>query len=208
MAIQVGDVVQIKANQIYRGENVLNIFYYEVTAVTNEVGVSNVCQEFDEVVCNNWDNIVNDSWSLPILTGAELTRGIDIGFFASERVGQLTPPDGDKLPGFVCFQVKFPRSVGNIRSGFARFSGISHDDLDNNLLTNAFKLSAQPFVSSLTFSLTAESSVGQATLVPITLGRVKVSDKYVFDFTRKDRRESATLMDQVTHQVSRKSTQN
>lgn len=205
MAILVeGSIVQLKAFQEVDGANVLNIFYYRCTDINNDVGVSNVCQEFDDHVGNTWDDLMTDSWSMSIIEGKELTPGANIGSFVSNRVGQLVRTPDEWLPSWVCAQIKFPRKDATIRSGFSRFAGLAEEFVDGQNLELGYAASFTNLAQQLSTPMSVTSSVGSLTATPITLGRKKVDGKYVFDFFRFAVRDNAQVMARVASQVSRK----
>lgn len=169
MAASLGDLIQCVDNQLYLGQQVLNVFYYRVTSIT---GLS-----------DGYLNDLNDRWEEGILekirqiqatqlqhTSREwknLTNGVDLLVDGTVIDGAASHSDANLEPSFVSAGFILRRESLATRNGYKRFAGLSETDITGNEWTGDMTA-----IHDIETALAADLVEGLATLAePVIVRR-------------------------------------
>lgn len=151
----VGDVYAVKMHTEFLLQAMLNVFYYRTQVQVAAEGATELFAEFDADVLSDWDGTVIDGVTLPLLEVFKIADPFD--FFSAVPVnnqGLRADIATERLPSWVTFSYKSNRAGPGSRSSYKRFTGMTEDDQQANVLSPAF-LALAP-VLALQSSLAAD----------------------------------------------------
>ena len=203
--VKVGDVFQLVLKHEYLEQSVVNVYHYEVIAsdlanfsfaeLENHMlqryaeQVLVTLSEELELVESVWDNLTtNDE-------------------FHQESASLFGEVVDQPMPSYVCYGIKLNRQSKVTRSGSKRICGVVEGAVVGN-----FHILPQPSVDLLELyfggfqiypDIDGQGSAVQ--LLPVIVGRtLNMSGKYVLDLSKINRVLTATVINAVTTQNSRK----
>jgi len=126
-----GDVVELVHEQQYEGQQVNNVYYFE--AAVSEASLSDLAAWFET-------NVVPDVKAVQNVDVSHLNLRLRNLFNLGETYEEPLTGTGSSLagavilPSFMAQQVRLDHPIGDIRSGFKRWSGLNENMLENALL--------------------------------------------------------------------------
>lgn len=137
MGASLGDLLQLVDNQLYLGQQILNVYYYRVTAI---LGLDNPYLEE-----------INDRWTEGVLAEIQkvqianlvhvsrewrnLTNGVDLFTDTTTYNGSLPATTGNPAPSFLSLGFLLQRESLATRNGYKRIGGIPDDAIAGNTWT-------------------------------------------------------------------------
>lgn len=134
MGAELGDLIQLVDNQSYLGQQVLNVYYYRVTA---SLGLA-----------DPYLNLLNDAWSDTVLTPVKavqsaalehvsrewrnLTNGVDLFTDAEVIPGAGSATPTSLMPSYVSIGFLMQRESLATRNGYKRFAGMNEANISGN----------------------------------------------------------------------------
>lgn len=169
MAVSVGDVLQITDTQVFLGESMLNVYFYEVMVATDVPDYSTVRIAFEDLIIEGMIPFQSAFCEHVRVTIKNLTNGLDIAEFPVEFDGAVS---GEASQSFVSLSCRLVRSTALTRHGSKRIGGLSEGLLNGNGLATGAIESIQPFVDKLALPIEVDSEVfGQFEARPVIVGR-------------------------------------
>jgi len=171
--LSLGDILRITAQQIYQGQRMNNVFFYECVNIPDDVEGQTV---YDTLLAS-----FNSRWGLPtrgtqhvdcqhqLYRLENLTQGFDFAELALTANGTVT---GDPEPSFVSYAVKLVRGSGITRNGSKRVGGLAEGTVTGNTLT--FTSGERTALAELYTQPLEEAGSGDPLAVPVIVGRTLV----------------------------------
>ena len=134
MAASLGDLIQLVDNQLYLGQQVLNVYYYRVTAVAGLADgyLSDLNDYWEPNVLDQVLNIQSDSLDHVSREWRNLTNGADLFVDGSVIPGALAESDASDTPSYVSAGFLLHRESLVTRNGYKRFAGITEAQITGN----------------------------------------------------------------------------
>lgn len=134
MAASLGDLIQLVDNQLYLGQQVLNVYYYRVTValgiadpylnLLNDYWEDNVLEHVIQIQSDNLSHVSRE-WR-------NLTNGADLFVDGSVIPGALAESDASDTPSYVSAGFLLHRESLVTRNGYKRFAGITEAQITGN----------------------------------------------------------------------------
>lgn len=200
MALAVGDIVQIIDKQVLATEDIMNVYFYEVTDIGTGMTLQDMTDGFEYLLINEMASQQSTDLTHTEVTGFNLTNGLDI---ASTVTGISGGAGGSGLAtNLLAIGIKLNRSTALTRNGSKRIGGVTEADVTGNILA----VGVQAFWQGVADRMAIEYDVmpdGLATVghaIPVIVGRTAGA----LDLAKINPILSATLNTRLTTQVSRK----
>jgi len=129
-----GDLLQLVDNQLYLGQQVLNVFYYRVTAPLGLADgyLSDLNGYWEEHILDEIIQIQSDNLSHVSREWRNLTNGADLFVDGSVVPGALAESDASDTPSYVSAGFLMHRESLVTRNGYKRFAGITEAQITGN----------------------------------------------------------------------------
>lgn len=181
MAAEFGDLLQLVDNQSYLGQQVLNVYYYRVTAALG--------------IADPYLNLLNDYWEehvlAPILAvqvdalthnsreWRNLSNNTDL-FSANEVIpGNVSVSDAVSMPSFASLGFLLRRESLVTRNGYKRFAGLPDDAVSGNAWTGSV-----PDLTAIELALAADLNIGLLSVAePVIVKRPIAAPVASFDYS-------------------------
>ena len=138
MALEVGNIIQVVANQSYGNQLLQNVFFYRVTAVPVQDDFPNVYEyiaaRFNVVVGIPMRGMQANATQHTVYNVKNLTDGIEFFDKAINAFGSQEPP---YATSFLAINFILRRSTGVTRNGSKRVGGLSENATEGNAITVA-----------------------------------------------------------------------
>lgn len=166
----VDDIFEFQLFSTLFNKQVLNVFHYQLTALTGTVTLGELSLAF-------WTHIAAE---LRALTTTEIAYNridyLNIGNEAEFGTTSLANVTGDQvadtLPPFFVATFRYFRATRAVRSGYKRFAGISEGAITDGAATSAFLTLTYALSDELDDSITYTNLANSATIKPVILSRV------------------------------------
>lgn len=117
------DVYQIRMEQEYLGQQLVNNFWYQIGSTPTDENASDLLNEFLGTVEAVLDDLMSDQWEW---TSLQCVNWRDTSDFAINVTGDVgTDSATGILPSFVCLSYGFAPNQPGRRWAFHRFSGLT-----------------------------------------------------------------------------------
>jgi len=206
MSPTVGDIIRITAVQDFLSQVMLNVFFYQVTAIPVPAEGDTVYGEFLTAFKNATGDIMraqqHDDCSHRRYVLENLTNAIDLAEMAVDLPGLI---GGDPEPSFQAFNVKLVRTTAITRHGSKRMGGLPESAISGN----GINLGGSTFTDLQNcFAAPLEDPVQEDVIaIPVIVGRTFVTEgdggTYVLDLDKINPIQSA-ILSAVSTQRSRK----
>lgn len=169
VAIAVGDLLQITDSQTYLGEQLLNIYYYQVDAIgsTPDDNYEDLVEGFNLEVVAAMQAVQVTSLLHTSRTLKNLTNGLDFFVDTSVIPGLVAATSGQLLPSYVSLGFMLLRSTLSVRNGYKRIGGLTDQFVDGNTSTYPL-IDIDEIEENLANSIT---TVDGATMSPVIVKR-------------------------------------
>lgn len=134
VAANTGDLLQIVDEQVYLGQQLLNVYYYRwfsVPSVDNTV-YSALVDDFQSRVMNDVCQLQGELLIHTSLTIKNLSNNVDFFEKPISVTGQRTMSASTALPSYVSVGFKLIRDSLVTRNGFKRFGGLNESEVQGN----------------------------------------------------------------------------
>lgn len=204
MALNIGDIVKVTDVQNFLGQEVLNVYFYEVTAAPEVAGDNTPYEQ----ICASFNADVR-IYALPIqsvqLTHSvtrvdNLTNGLDFAEVAVSVAGQ---DNGAPLASFYALNFILRRTTKLTRNGSKRLAGITENNVDGNGWSNSYTPLNNYGNAVASPLLDAAEPTANPFASPVIVGRRLVGEKYEYDLSKINPIASAGVT-AVSTQRSRK----
>jgi len=174
MAPNVGDIVQITDVQTYLGQTVLNVYFYELTAMESAVDYADIAEAFDNVVRQELLPAQVDGLVHTNILVKNLTNGVDIWDQVDAVAGANTA--GDDTPSFTALGFRLVRSTALTRHGSKRIAGVPENAISGNTETYGGTTIAD-IEAALGAPIERSGTVDHdVTAIPVIVGRIPEGD--------------------------------
>lgn len=139
MAATLGDLIQLVDNQSYLGQQVLNVYYYRVTAV---LGIADPYLEqlnawWEDTVLAAVLKVQVDALTHNSREWRNLSNNTDL-FSANDVIpGEVSVSDAVSMPSFASLGFLLRRESLVTRNGYKRFAGLPDDAVSGNTWTGS-----------------------------------------------------------------------
>ena len=201
----IGDIIRLTVSGKYQGQDVVNVFFYEIGAGTTgaivpEAWLPDWANEFEAKVLPTlstdliYDRIVYDN----------LTDGLE---FADVGIDARGVDGSDPLPSANAMAVKMSRTTKITRNGAKRYAGLTETNVSGNDLTigELSKADIEAFHDTILQIDDYDMSGGTLILVNVIVGRTKDgSGVYQLDLSKINWVSDAQVKSLTSTQNSRK----
>lgn len=134
MAAALGDLLQLIDNQVYLGQQILNVYYYRVVSITGLADgyLSAINGYWEEQVLESILQIQASQLEHVSREWKNLSNGIDLFVDGTVIPGESVHSDSALLPSFISAGFILRRESLATRNGYKRFAGLSDTDVDGN----------------------------------------------------------------------------
>lgn len=202
---QIGDILRVTAKQTLFGENMFNVFFYEVFAGSNGLLVLGaIADEWAAEWKLNIAAALSVEVELVEVKIENMTNGVDFIEFPTSQNGNIA---GECSPSFVAYGVQQKRSTKVTRNGSKRFSGVPESQhTDNEVTLGQNEVDKVTAFCSTILTLTDYDGQGNdCNLDNVIVGRTKnAQGVYELDLSKINRVSSASMNTLITSQTSRK----
>jgi len=164
-----GDLIQVIDDQSYLGQQILNVYYYRITAISGlfDGYLNDLNTWFEDNVMEAVRFIQNNGVSHNAREWRNLTNGVDLFTDSTVFVGQNGTVAERRMPSYVSAGFMLQRESLLTRNGYKRFAGIDDGDVEGNTWTIDTDL-----INAVESALAADITLGLATVAePIILKR-------------------------------------
>lgn len=124
-----GDLIRITDIQTFLDQTVLNVYFYEVSALTGTPDLEDTLQEFDNVLLLTVAKLQSTSLIHDRITWENVTDGLEIAEVTSGRGGTIAGTVG---PSYISYNVKLRRTTALTRHGRKAIGGIADSGYSGN----------------------------------------------------------------------------
>lgn len=169
VAAGLGDLLQLVDNQSYLGQQVLNVYYYRVVAITG------LTSNYLEVLNNHWEEgvlskilkVQVDDLKHVSREWRNMSNNTDLYTNTTVVEGDVTASAAMLTPSFVSLGFLLRRESLATRNGYKRIAGLPDDAIDGNAWTGT-----NSDIVAIENALAADLSEGLTTLVePVIVKR-------------------------------------
>lgn len=200
MAMDVGDIIEIRSKVEYLGQECFNVWHYQV--VSFDPGVS--YPQVDDAFNGFWTlSIKPITMNTAVLTNVDilnLTNGIDIRSEGKSIAGDKT---SNPLASFYAWKFQFLRGSRITRHGWKRIVGVSEVDVEGNNAVAGALTALNTVADNMQTGLVVSGGSSDLTLIPVIVGRTLIDGVYQLDLTKINSVIDVTFAG-VTTQNSRK----
>lgn len=134
MAGALGDLIQLVDNQSYLGQQVLNVYYYRITAITGlfDGYLSELNDYWDANVLLPICDIQSDGLAHNSREWRNISNGVDLFVDGTVVEGRLTTTEGAETPSYLSAGFLLQRESLATRNGYKRFAGIPEASVQGN----------------------------------------------------------------------------
>jgi len=169
MAVNVGDVLQLIDQQTFLGQQLLNVYFYEVAESDPDVTLEMIAQQFELDVIPLVKMMQSEVLMHTSILISNLTNGIDIW---EEPVNVAGYDDtNDPLASFYSFGFRLVRSTALTRHGSKRIGGVTEGMVDGNTLASLYVTVVNDLGAQLAEPLVAEGTTADFVVNPVIVGR-------------------------------------
>ena len=157
MAASNGDLLQLVDNQSYLGQQILNVYYYRVTAIAGIAdGYLSLLNDYWETnVLSAIKAIQNDGLSHVSREWRNMTNGVDLFTDGTVILGSNAESDAAQSPSFVSAGFLLQRESLVTRNGYKRFAGLSE-----NLISGNTWVGGTPLLTAIETALAGDLNIG------------------------------------------------
>jgi hypothetical protein len=208
MALEVGNVVKITANQTFLGQLMQNVFFYWITDLpgdTDGYGIYEyIAVRFNAIWGIDIRSLQSTLCKHTVYRVDNVSNGIDFGEYTVNVDGLVS---GDAAPSFNALNVLLRRSTGITRNGSKRIGGIPESLTTGNTI-NLSDTDKANYEALFSEPLSTADSVPVDFAMPVIVGRqlftpTEGEPYYVLDLTKLNPIQSA-LISAASTQRSRK----
>lgn len=197
-----GDIIRITDAQTFIGQDVLNVYYYEIANLVDGVIILDLLLVFEDTVMNPVADLQVPSLQHLFLKGENASNNIDIQSLATNVFGDSIT-SGPPLPSYVSCGFSLNTSDRLTRNGSKRFSGIGETHVANNLYTPTPGV-AELVEERLMQVLTVEGLLfGSMLATPVIVGRIPITG--ALDLSKISQITEVVVVSDIRTQVSRRS---
>lgn len=168
--MNVGNLIQITASTRFSGNEIRNVFHYEVTATAGDPALSEVLDAFETDVVPAMANVLVGGAYIYALHGENLTDETTI-FDLDMGLDHPGTRAGDAMPMFNALGIKLIRTTKSTRQGQKRFSPVSETDSTSGVFSSGLITAAEALGDALIAALDVDDGSGNtATLIPVIYG--------------------------------------
>lgn len=203
MALGISDILQIVDKQALDNNQLLNVYYYRVTAKGATADLASVATCF---LSDMQAPVLDLQDSNLVHIGLEirnLSNGLDIYEATTTATGGTA---GTHAPNFVAAGFRLIRASLSTRHGAKRYGGITEEFLNGNDLAAAANAAIAPIETALAADISwPGTGTNEVTCEPVIIGRTldPADGKWKLDITVVNQISSAQYI-RVTSQVSRR----
>lgn len=194
------DIITITDVQDIDGEEVLNIYGYQITDVITPFSSEDILNSFLNLVVTDMLDLQANSLTHVELRVFNLTDGLTLG---SLPVGLSGAETGTLIAtNQLAYALKLNRSTAITRNGSKRIAGIPESSVQGNNLTSTALAELEDLADRMGSELDildGLTELGHA--IPVIIGRTATGE---YDLTRINPISSVTALNRVTTQNSRK----
>lgn len=174
MALAVGDIIQFTDEQLYLGQQVLNVYHYRVDELDPDVTIGDLADQFVTLILSIIREIQITSLIHTQVTVRNLTNGLDIWEEPLDLAGLADVPD--PMPSFVTYAYRLIRSTALTRHGAKRIAGVGEGWVNGNVPTPTALPGLQSRASVFVDPVSREGTVSDFVLTPVIVGRVPTGE--------------------------------
>lgn len=181
MAMDVGDIIEIRSHVDYLGQECLNVWHYQVVSFDPGVSYPQVDDAFNSFWTLNIKPITMNSAVLSQVEILNLTNGVDIHTEDKSIAGDKT---GDGLASFYAWKFQFFRGSRITRHGWKRITGVCEVDVAGNAAVAGALTALNSVAGNMLAGLLVSGGSSDLALVPVIVGRTLVGGVYTLDLTK------------------------
>lgn len=169
MAALLGDLIQVIDNQVYLAQQVLNVYYYRITATLGlgDGYLSDMNAWFGDVVLDAVTGIQLEGVQHVSREWKNLSNGVDLFVDGTVVDGQIAGAFSTYLPSYVSLGFILRRESLATRNGYKRLAGIS-----DTLVNGNDYVGSAPALAAIESAFAADVTDGLATIAePIIVRR-------------------------------------
>jgi len=139
VAAVLGDLLQLIDNQMYLGQQILNVYYYRVTSVTGLSGtyLSDLNELWLPLVLDKVCNVQLTSLAHVSREWRNLSNNLDLFVDSEVITGDVPMTAGLETPSYVSLGFMLQRESLVTRNGYKRFAGLPDDAISGNTWTGS-----------------------------------------------------------------------
>lgn len=169
MAAVLGDLIQVIDNQVWQAQQILNVYYYRITATLGLADgyLSDLNDTFEDVVLNPVLALQSQYLSHVSREWKNLSNGVDLFVDGSVLPGLNTSAAVNQEPSFLSAGFILRRESLVTRNGYKRFAGLTSDQVDGNT-----SVISSTIISNIETGLASDLTIGLATVAePVIVKR-------------------------------------
>jgi hypothetical protein len=174
MAIVVGDILSLTDQQTFLGQQILNVYFYEITAVDPDTTYEMIAQAFELEVVQAAAAVQSGSLLHTSIIVRNLTNGLDIWEEPVNDAGN--DADGQPLASFYSLGYRLVRTTAATRHGSKRIGGTTETFVEGNGIAAAQLANVQAVAAAMASPLEATGTIADFTAVPVIVGRFPAGD--------------------------------
>lgn len=181
MAMEVGDILELRSQVDYLGQPCLNVWHYQVVSFDAGVGYTNVDDAFTGLYTTNIKPITMQGAVLSKVDILNLTNGVDIYSEGHSVAGDKTT---GATPSFTAYKFQFLRGSRITRHGWKRIVGVCEADIEGNAAVAGAIAALDALAAQMQVGLLVSATSADLTLIPVIVGRTLVGGTYQLDLTK------------------------
>lgn len=202
---QIGDILRLTLNGTYLGQQVRNVFFYEVAVgSTGGLAIGGFVDEWETDFQTRVADYLNPLYTADNVLVENLTDGLQFENVSVDIEGGLA---GTAMPSFVSMSVRQNRSSKLTRNGYKRYAGLSEETVTVNSVgfSQGVRDIIAAFHSGFLQYLDYDGNGNDYILENVIVGRTKnAQGVYEVDLNRVNPVFTALVQDLVTTQNTRK----
>lgn len=139
MAAVLGDLLQLVDNQSYLGQQILNVYYYRVTATLGlaDPYLSDLNSYWEDNVLDPIIQIQGDGLVHQSREWRNISNGTDLFVESTAVPGANSVAESSELPSYVSLGFLLQRESLATRNGYKRFAGLTENFVEGNTWTGS-----------------------------------------------------------------------
>lgn len=171
MGLVVGDILSLEDRQLFLGETMVNVYYYQVVSFEANVMLDDIAAEWQAVKMNTIQAVQSGAVEHTRLVLRNLTNGVDIEELP--LTGEIGAVGGDAYPSLVALSIRLVRATAVTRHGSKRIGGLPEANFNGNAPLAGAVANITAMANALGSTFEKVGTVDEDfELVPVIIGRV------------------------------------
>lgn len=172
MAIALNNILQFTAVQSFLGQQLLNVYHYEVSALSGTLTLEECAQAFEAQVIAEIIDLQSTSLQYTFVIAKDLTDGVDIWEEPVAYAG--TDPTSALAPSFESIGFRLVRSTGITRHGSKRIGGLGDNTVSGNTIAAGVSAAVAAAETAMGAVVSVVGGSGTGDLSPVIVGRYPI----------------------------------